>query len=122
MLTSLCRKGQRYNYYVAVALSLFLGMLGFDRFYLGYPAIGEAGGEEGARRGSDSLLPLYTGLVKLCTLGFVFIGQFLDFLLILLQVVGPADQSEYYVPFFGPVLETRTSAEPFLPVSNSTCA
>jgi len=35
----LCRNG--YSYKVAVALSLFLGWLGADRFYLGYPALGE---------------------------------------------------------------------------------
>lgn len=29
-----------YSYKVAVALSLFLGWLGADRFYLGYPALG----------------------------------------------------------------------------------
>lgn len=33
-----CRNG--YSYKVAVALSLFLGWLGADRFYLGYPALG----------------------------------------------------------------------------------
>lgn len=33
-----CRSG--YSYKVAVALSLFLGWLGADRFYLGYPALG----------------------------------------------------------------------------------
>lgn len=36
---SISRNG--YSYKVAVALSLFLGWLGADRFYLGYPALGK---------------------------------------------------------------------------------
>uniref|UniRef100_A0AAA9TYY5 TM2 domain containing 1 n=2 Tax=Bos TaxID=9903 RepID=A0AAA9TYY5_BOVIN len=35
-----CRNVNGYSYKVAVALSLFLGWLGADRFYLGYPALG----------------------------------------------------------------------------------
>ncbi|XP_021111313.1 TM2 domain-containing protein 1 isoform X2 [Heterocephalus glaber] len=34
-----CRNVNGYSYKVAVALSLFLGWLGADRFYLGYPAL-----------------------------------------------------------------------------------
>uniref|UniRef100_UPI003AB04352 TM2 domain-containing protein 1-like n=1 Tax=Centroberyx gerrardi TaxID=166262 RepID=UPI003AB04352 len=34
-----CRNVSGYSYKVAVALSLFLGWLGADRFYLGYPAL-----------------------------------------------------------------------------------
>uniref|UniRef100_A0A670ZX35 TM2 domain-containing protein n=1 Tax=Pseudonaja textilis TaxID=8673 RepID=A0A670ZX35_PSETE len=36
-----CRSVNGYSYKVAVALSLFLGWLGADRFYLGYPALGK---------------------------------------------------------------------------------
>lgn len=39
LLISFGRNG--YSYKVAVALSLFLGWLGADRFYLGYPALGK---------------------------------------------------------------------------------
>lgn len=69
-----------YSLEVALLLSVFLGMFGLDRFYLGYPAL---------------------GLAKLCTLGFMFVGQLLDILLIATQVVGPADGSAYVIPYFG---------------------
>lgn len=55
-------------------------MFGVDRFYLGYPGI---------------------GLLKLCTLGFMFLGQLIDIILIATQVVGPADGSAYVIPYFG---------------------
>lgn len=55
-------------------------MFGVDRFYLGYPAI---------------------GLLKFSTLGFFFLGQLIDILLIALQVVKPSDGSEYIMNYFG---------------------
>ncbi|KAL8178559.1 UNVERIFIED_CONTAM: TM2 domain-containing protein 1 [Gekko kuhli] len=60
-----CRNVNGYSYKVAVALSLFLGWLGADRFYLGYPAL---------------------GLLKFCTVGFCGIGSLIDFILISMQV------------------------------------
>uniref|UniRef100_A0A3B4B7Z7 TM2 domain-containing protein n=1 Tax=Periophthalmus magnuspinnatus TaxID=409849 RepID=A0A3B4B7Z7_9GOBI len=60
-----CRNVSGYSYKVAVALSLFLGWLGADRFYLGYPAL---------------------GLLKFCTVGFCGIGTLIDFILIAMQV------------------------------------
>ncbi|XP_013856353.1 TM2 domain-containing protein 1 [Austrofundulus limnaeus] len=60
-----CRNVSGYSYKVAVALSLFLGWLGADRFYLGYPAL---------------------GLLKFCTVGFCGIGTLIDFILITMQV------------------------------------
>ncbi|CAI5639328.1 unnamed protein product [Oreochromis niloticus] len=76
-----------YSYKVAVALSLFLGWLGADRFYLGYPAL---------------------GLLKFCTVGFCGIGTLIDFILIAMQIVGPADGSNYIVDYYGARL-TRLS-------------
>ncbi|KAJ8374829.1 hypothetical protein SKAU_G00054090, partial [Synaphobranchus kaupii] len=69
-----CRNVSGYSYRVAVALSLFLGWLGADRFYLGYPAL---------------------GLLKFCTVGFCGIGSLVDFMLISMQIVGPSDGSNY---------------------------
>ncbi len=71
-------------------LSIFLGMFGADRFYLGHPAI---------------------GLLKFSTLGFFFLGHLLDVILIASQVVGPADGSHYVISYFGAGLEIITSDE-----------
>lgn len=75
-----CRwtNGKRFD--VALLLSVFLGWLGIDRFYLGYPAL---------------------GLVKLCTFGFMLLWHLVDILLIAIQVVGPADGSHYVVDYYG---------------------
>jgi len=76
-----CQWTNGYSFDIALLLSVFLGMFGADRFYLGYPAI---------------------GLLKFCTFGFMFLGQLLDVILIATQVVGPADGSAYIIPYYGP--------------------
>lgn len=73
---------------VALILSIFLGMFGIDRFYLGYYGI---------------------GCFKLFTLGFMFLGQLIDIILIGTQIVGPADKSNYIIPFYGPKLTITRS-------------
>ncbi|OCT84850.1 TM2 domain-containing protein 1 isoform X1 [Xenopus laevis] len=75
-----CRNVNGYSYKVAVALSLFLGWLGADRFYLGYPAL---------------------GMLKFCTVGFCGIGSLLDFILVSMQIVGPSDGSSYIIDYYG---------------------
>ncbi|KXJ24009.1 TM2 domain-containing protein CG10795 [Exaiptasia diaphana] len=69
-----------HSYQTALLLSIFLGMFGIDRFYLGYPAI---------------------GLLKFCTLGFFFLFQLIDILLIASQVVGPSDGANYVIDYYG---------------------
>ncbi|XP_013421816.1 TM2 domain-containing protein CG10795 [Lingula anatina] len=75
-----CKWTNGYSFEVSLLLSIFLGMFGIDRFYLGYPAI---------------------GLLKFCTLGFMFIGQLIDIILIAAQVVGPSDGSHYVIDYYG---------------------
>ncbi len=57
--------------------------------------------------------------MKLCTMGFFLIGHLLDFLLILLQVVGPADQTGYYAPFYGPLVSRVNGTDAFVEASSS---
>ncbi|KAK7504058.1 hypothetical protein BaRGS_00004790 [Batillaria attramentaria] len=75
-----CKWTNGHSFEKALLLSVFLGMFGVDRFYLGYPAI---------------------GLVKFATLGFMFLGQLVDILLIATQVVKPSDGSEYVIDYYG---------------------
>jgi TM2 domain-containing membrane protein YozV len=79
-----CKHTNGYSYETALLLSIFLGMFGADRFYLGYPAL---------------------GLLKFCTLGFLFLGQLVDIILISMQIVRPADGSYYVIKHFGPKLD-----------------
>ena len=58
------------NWTVAVALSFFLGVLGIDRFYLGYTGI---------------------GLAKLVTIGGLGIWALIDCVLIAVRVVPDSD-------------------------------
>jgi len=83
-----CKWTNGYSFETSLLLSIFLGMFGVDRFYLGYPAI---------------------GLAKFCTLGFMFLGQLIDIILISTQTVGPADGSAYVMPYYGARVEVIRS-------------
>ncbi len=85
-----CKWTNGYDFDTALMLSIFFGMFGADRFYLGYPAF---------------------GLLKFSTLGFFFLGHLLDIILIASQVVGPADGSAYVLSYFGAGLQIITNDE-----------
>ena len=83
-----CKWTNGYEFDTALLLSIFLGMFGVDRFYLGYPAI---------------------GLLKFSTLGFFFLGHLLDVILIASQILKPADGSYYVISYFGPAINILTT-------------
>jgi len=93
-----CKWTNGYQFDTALLLSVFLGMFGADRFYLGYPAI---------------------GLLKFSTLGFFFIGHLVDIILIASQTLGPADGSHYVINYFGagltPVLVSDDTVRRYQP-------
>ncbi len=95
-----CDYTNGYSFEVTLLLSVFLGFLGADRFYLGYGAL---------------------GLLKLSTLGFLFLGHFVDILLIAMQIVLPADGSSYIIKQYGPRLNIlRTAGGYPLPSPNAS--
>ena len=85
-----CEYTEGHSFQTALLLAVFLGMFGFDRFYLGYYAI---------------------GLLKFCTFGFMLVGQLLDIILIVTHVLRPASGSHYLIDYFGPKMNiTKLSA------------
>uniref|UniRef100_A0A1I7U540 TM2 domain-containing protein n=1 Tax=Caenorhabditis tropicalis TaxID=1561998 RepID=A0A1I7U540_9PELO len=79
-----CHYGAHINYSTAVLLSIFLGFFGIDRIYLGYYAL---------------------GLIKMFSLGGLFVFWLVDIILISLQLLGPADGTDYAMAFYGPKVE-----------------
>lgn len=80
-MTHECQYTSGHSFETTLLLAVFLGMFGADRFYLGYYAI---------------------GLLKFCTFGFMLVGQLVDVILIVTQVLRPADGSYYVIDYFGP--------------------
>jgi TM2 domain-containing membrane protein YozV len=95
-ITRFCfdRNGKHFD--VALILSIFLGVFGADRFYLGY---------YGKNTINSSFNQLNycsiagMGCLKAFTLGFFFIWHLIDIILIASQIVTPADGSKckYYI-------------------------
>lgn len=75
-----CQHTTGHSFQTTLLLAVFLGMFGADRFYLGYYAL---------------------GLLKFCTFGFMLVGQLVDIILIVTQVLRPADGSHYIIDYFG---------------------
>uniref|UniRef100_A0A0M3JSQ9 TM2 domain-containing protein n=1 Tax=Anisakis simplex TaxID=6269 RepID=A0A0M3JSQ9_ANISI len=89
-----CKYSSGLNYSTALLLSVFLGWLGIDRFYLGYYAI---------------------GLLKMFSLGCFTILYLTDIILIALQLLGPADGTAYSMNYYGPkVTPVRFSNETYV--------
>ncbi|VDL76394.1 unnamed protein product [Nippostrongylus brasiliensis] len=76
-----CSANAHLHHSTALLLSIFLGFLGIDRIYLGYYAV---------------------GLMKMFSLGGLFIIWLVDVVLIALQILQPADGSGYIINYHGP--------------------
>ncbi|KAJ1367794.1 hypothetical protein KIN20_028786 [Parelaphostrongylus tenuis] len=76
-----CSYNAHIHHSTALLLSLFLGFLGIDRMYLGYYAV---------------------GIIKMFSLGGLFVLWLVDVVLIALQLLLPADGSGYIINYYGP--------------------
>eukprot|EP01028_Stygiella_incarcerata_P000171 TRINITY_DN1025_c0_g1_i2.p1 TRINITY_DN1025_c0_g1~~TRINITY_DN1025_c0_g1_i2.p1 ORF type:complete len:201 (+),score=17.68 TRINITY_DN1025_c0_g1_i2:213-815(+) len=74
-----CQPISDKSWFLAMFLSVFLGLCGVDRCYLGHFVL---------------------GIVKFCTFGFFFFGYLVDILLLSVQYVEPADGSIFRAPHF----------------------
>ena len=63
---------------------MYLGWLGIDRFYLGYPA---------------------AGLLKMLSFGGFFVGYIADVIMIALQILEPSGSRTYQFDYLGPKAE-----------------
>jgi len=79
-----CKWSNGYNLSTTLLLSVFFGTLGVDRLYLGHIGM---------------------GLLKMSTLGFLFIGQLVDIILIATENVRPKDGSHFITGYYGPSVE-----------------
>ncbi|XP_063711542.1 TM2 domain-containing protein Y66D12A.21-like [Symsagittifera roscoffensis] len=70
-----------YRYDIALLLSVLCGVVGADRFYLGYPAL---------------------GVLKLFSFGGLLIWWLVDIVLIALQILRPVDNSDYILSSSAP--------------------
>ncbi|EPB66597.1 TM2 domain protein [Ancylostoma ceylanicum] len=76
-----CSYHAHLHHSTALLLSIFFGFLGIDRMYLGYYAV---------------------GIVKMFSLGGLFVLWLIDVVLIALQLLQPADGSRYIMNYYGP--------------------
>uniref|UniRef100_A0A7E4VYW8 TM2 domain-containing protein n=1 Tax=Panagrellus redivivus TaxID=6233 RepID=A0A7E4VYW8_PANRE len=82
-----CRYNTHVKHVGALLLSVFLGVLGIDRFYLGHFTI---------------------GLFKLCSCGFFMLLYVADIIFIALKIITPADGSHYVVSHHEPHIASST--------------
>jgi len=80
-----CKWTNGYHLSTSLLLSVFFGTLGIDRIYLGHIGM---------------------GVLKMSTLGFLFVGQLVDIILIATENLTPRDGSHFVTGFYGPAVQS----------------